>query len=94
MERFKLGFTALLVTMSLASVAQAGRDDAGERAADRANQEQTTQTEEPKREVASDFSNDYLDSIKDEQANDATIAQKEAKDHDTYLRSLRGVTNR
>lgn len=94
MERFKLTFTALLVTLSLASVAQAGRDDAGERAADRAAQKQETTATEPTREVASDFTNDYLDSVKDERANDETIAQKDSKDHDAYLRSLRGTTNR
>jgi hypothetical protein len=92
MNRSKFFILTALVALSSSSVALAGRDDAGDRAIDRAVEEQVTQDvgTEPTREIASDFTNDYLDSIADEQANDATIAQKDSKEHDQFLNSLKG----
>lgn len=88
-----------VVTMLLvaSSVAFAGKDSAGDRAADRAMENamaeeigtDETPTQEPARAVASDFTNDYLDSVKDEQAAEATIAQKDSADHDKFLRSMK-----
>ncbi|MEQ1877362.1 MAG: hypothetical protein ABL958_12020 [Bdellovibrionia bacterium] len=85
--------SAIVLTSSLAF---AGRDDAGERAIDKAMAQEIQQTETPAqteesvRELASDFSNDYLDSVKDEQAADRTVAQKDAEEHDRFLRSMKG----
>ena len=85
MMNSKILLLAAVITLSMTSVAQAGRDDAGDRAFDRA-----IEAEEQPREVASDFTNDYLDSIADEKANENTIAQKDAEDHDKFLRSMKG----
>ncbi len=96
MNRSKLFILTALVAFSTSSAALAGRDDAGDRTYDKADEEQVNQdtggqaTQEPTREIASDFTNDYLDSIADEQANEQTLAQKDSKEHDKFLNSLKG----
>jgi hypothetical protein len=50
--------------------------------------DETTTTEN--RQVASDFSSDYLEQVKDERAAEQTQRQKDEIEHDKYLKSMNG----
>jgi hypothetical protein len=71
----------LVLSASIAMAAGGKAEDTRDVAADLATVEQT-------REIASDFSGEYLDSVTDEKAADALRAQADSAEHDKYLKSM------